>query len=560
MKQILSYIYLYFVVFSNAQDINNTWQLGNNTIKFNTNPPTVSSAGVVNQYGNASISDQNGNLLFYTDGIKVWNKNHQLIYNIGFHNSAYQHMHQKVIIVPQPNSNRYYIFVTIPDQMLNSSNNTLHRYLYCVVDFSNNPLGEIVVYRSFLNYYGDLLGQGFNGPLTVVKNNANDGYWIIVQAVNDIGTTNNNLLSYKLISTGLVLQPVISPFSNTLTSPINQRLSFKFSPDNTKMGVLESSYSDRSNFFTYDFNSSTGQFTNKQNYSIYLIDSRFCHSFEFSSDSQKVYFASNKIFVKDLLNPSISVRDIATLPSLPTNDPAVQFTPNGHLQRDKNGDIILISSSFSSVKKIENQNSFSLSTVSGSLFNLNHTFNSNFSLPQLIPEFTTLCSSNLSINSNVLTGQENKQASQTINATNQIFNGATAVYHAGNEVVLKNGFVARNGSWFRAYIEGCTGVFVKNNNHNNESNDFVFKSEDVFEIAETIKVYPNPNNGRFEIQLPQETSGSLELYDMTGKVIYTKAFTDLQNMSVDIKNYPKGIYLLRVNTATDSFTQKVIRN
>src|ERR1039458_6071077 len=58
----------------------------------------------------ASISDTAGHLLFYTDGISVWNKNHQLMPNgTGLNGDAYG----KVVIVPKPlNDSIYYIFYT----------------------------------------------------------------------------------------------------------------------------------------------------------------------------------------------------------------------------------------------------------------------------------------------------------------------------------------------------------------------------------------------------------------------------------------------------------------
>lgn len=51
------------------------------------------------------------------------------------------------------------------------------------------------------------------------------------------------------------------------------------------------------------------------------------------------------------------------------------------------------------------------------------------------------------------------QASQTITAVNTINVGATGIYHATNEVLLKAGFTAVSGSMFRAYIEGCSNDF-----------------------------------------------------------------------------------------------------
>jgi hypothetical protein len=51
-------------------------------LNFSTCTPTVLSDGQVNtEEGVATISDANGSLLFYTDGIKVWNKLHQVMAN-----------------------------------------------------------------------------------------------------------------------------------------------------------------------------------------------------------------------------------------------------------------------------------------------------------------------------------------------------------------------------------------------------------------------------------------------------------------------------------------------
>src|SRR6185295_10516236 len=66
----------------------------------------------MSQYeGSASIADENGDLLFYTDGLSVWNKNHQIMPNgsgmLGNPSST-----QSALIIPVPSSDSlYYIFV-----------------------------------------------------------------------------------------------------------------------------------------------------------------------------------------------------------------------------------------------------------------------------------------------------------------------------------------------------------------------------------------------------------------------------------------------------------------
>jgi len=53
----------------------------------------------------------------------------------------------------------------------------------------------------------------------------------------------------------------------------------------------------------------------------------------------------------------------------------------------------------------------------------------------------------------------NAEAEHTIESALPIDNNNTVVYHAGEEVLLTDGFMAGDGTTFRAYIEGCSGNF-----------------------------------------------------------------------------------------------------
>ena len=65
------------VTVSCAQQGNN-WYFGAYAgLTFNTNPPTALTNGsLLSEEGCATMSDAQGNLLFYTDGQTVYNKNH----------------------------------------------------------------------------------------------------------------------------------------------------------------------------------------------------------------------------------------------------------------------------------------------------------------------------------------------------------------------------------------------------------------------------------------------------------------------------------------------------
>ena len=80
-------------------------------VNFSTGNPAYIAGGQINTLeGCASISDPQGALLFYTDGSRVWDKNHTVMPNgtglYGDDSST-----SSGLIVPSPNnSNIYYIF------------------------------------------------------------------------------------------------------------------------------------------------------------------------------------------------------------------------------------------------------------------------------------------------------------------------------------------------------------------------------------------------------------------------------------------------------------------
>ncbi len=65
------------------QNSSNIWYFGNRAgLDFNTTPPTALVNGQLNtQEGVATVSNDLGELLFYTDGITVWDRTHQAMPN-----------------------------------------------------------------------------------------------------------------------------------------------------------------------------------------------------------------------------------------------------------------------------------------------------------------------------------------------------------------------------------------------------------------------------------------------------------------------------------------------
>src|SRR5690349_14458742 len=89
-----------------AQRETDNWYFGQNaSLEFNQNgmPASFQNSAMSTMAGCASISDKQGNLLFYTDGETVWNRLHQVMLNgTGLGGSA--QATQCSIIVPKPGS------------------------------------------------------------------------------------------------------------------------------------------------------------------------------------------------------------------------------------------------------------------------------------------------------------------------------------------------------------------------------------------------------------------------------------------------------------------------
>ena len=109
--------FLFSISFSQPNDNKeqrqgNIWYFGENAgLDFNSGSPVVLTDGALSTTeGCATISDAEGKLLFYTDGISIWNKNHQVMSNgSGLYGDPSST--QSGVIIPAPGKdNMYYVF------------------------------------------------------------------------------------------------------------------------------------------------------------------------------------------------------------------------------------------------------------------------------------------------------------------------------------------------------------------------------------------------------------------------------------------------------------------
>ncbi|HEY9178642.1 MAG TPA: HYR domain-containing protein [Flavipsychrobacter sp.] len=77
-------------------------------------------------------------------------------------------------------------------------------------------------------------------------------------------------------------------------------------------------------------------------------------------------------------------------------------------------------------------------------------------------------------------------------------------------------------------------------------------------VAENgIKVYPNPNNGMFTLNLPNAEEAQILISNVSGQVVYKNSVSGTQKVSIDLSSNVKGIYMIQVVSGTNTYHTRV---
>ncbi|MEO6132262.1 MAG: hypothetical protein ABIQ02_10470 [Saprospiraceae bacterium] len=301
-----------------AQTQNNVWAFGHHAgLDFNTAPPTPFESELYTLEGNASISDNQGTLLFYTDGDTVWDKSHEVMPN-GFGLLGGESSSQAALIVPIPDSqNKYYVFTTgdfIPFSGLQFS----------VVDmFLNDGYGDVIAATK-----NTLLLDFSNEMLTAILHSNGKDIWILSHKVNT-----NEFYAYLITETGLSANPVISSIGS-IYQPTGEG-SFPGQIHSSHNGLkIVSAITYKGICEMFDFDAATGMLTNYNNLQP-LIDDQNVYGIEFSPNDSLVYLAgfseiSDSNFVRQvsfLENPP-QVHTVASYPGVSEEFGSLQMGPD----------------------------------------------------------------------------------------------------------------------------------------------------------------------------------------------------------------------------------------
>ncbi|WP_248723661.1 T9SS type B sorting domain-containing protein [Seonamhaeicola sp. ML3] len=258
------------------------FDLANNTIN------SVDNGFLFTNEGCASISDDDGNLLFYTDGKVVWDRTHGVMINgTGLYGDSSST--QSAIIVPKPNDdNIYYVFTVDTTLRETDPNFGLN---YSIIDMSMN-FGLGAVTQKNIN----LLSFCSEKLTAVLKDCITDSIWVITLA-SENGNTDiyDTFHAYEVSELGVNTTSIKSTFPGLALT--ERRGYLRLSPDGSKMAAA----SVTEGLQLFDFDKASGMVSNIRYLNINNFQSPFPYGIEFSPNSQLLYaHASNDFFDENI--------------------------------------------------------------------------------------------------------------------------------------------------------------------------------------------------------------------------------------------------------------------
>ena len=353
------------------------WYFGNGAgLIFDVNSGTVDSTDAANftintNEGCSSISDFNGDLLFYTDGRNIWDKTHTVMpnanYNSGDGLMGDPSSTSSGLIIPKPgNPNQYYVFTVDEPHHQNSfaypnqgpadiNGNPEFSYdsggsVPEADDGFNNGLAYSLVDMTLNSGNGDVVSSEKNIQLmtydpsdqvqasykcaekiTAVEHSDGQSYWVVTQFI-------DKFYSFRIQASGVNTTPVVTTTTPLISVQGYRRNGIgyiKASPDGNKIAVCHrqngntqgQNSNNSGSVWLYDFDNETGVVSNPIN----LNPSSEPYGIEFSPESSKLYVSDNDDVIQFDLDVSNPAATITTVHSGFSFIAALQLGPDGKI-------------------------------------------------------------------------------------------------------------------------------------------------------------------------------------------------------------------------------------
>ena len=262
-----------------SQGENNIWTFGNGSgLNFNTPNPSFFTNSMFSLEGCASISDAFGNLIFYTSGNMVWDKNGSPMPNGNILGNGWDGSGTQAVLILKSLSNpdQYYLFTLDPQEVSLTYSPKLR---YSIVDMNlNNGLGNVMVSQKDI-----VLADEMEERMIAVESDG-CGYWIVGHKRHS-----NVYVSFKLTASG-ISAPVYSIGSTAGYFYGGDVSEMKISPDKSKIAIM---FTSTSAIELGEFNNANGTITNTVSLDSNTSSGYYGYGLSFSPDNSKLYATIN---------------------------------------------------------------------------------------------------------------------------------------------------------------------------------------------------------------------------------------------------------------------------
>lgn len=289
--------------------------------------PTAGTGNITTDEGCFTLSDSDGNLMMYSDGMTIWDASGVAMPNgsglLGGSSST-----QSGIIVPYPGSPGKYYAISVAQEKITNG------ITYSVVDMTlpgngtvNSPLGDVVAGEKNRTLRAGPIDEN----VTAVKKTGSDNYWIIHR--NIVAGNAGTIYVWELSASGFS-----SPVTYTATLPYTAETYLgyiKFSSDGTKFVSPIWNLAIASLFvISGEFNPATGQISGITFRSVFNYSQAYSVEFSLSGDHLYLTRSNSALYHitwNDLRNTGATATDLnLPISNIQMNSDGRIYGINGH--------------------------------------------------------------------------------------------------------------------------------------------------------------------------------------------------------------------------------------
>lgn len=255
-----------------------TWYFGDRAgLSFKNDAPVALIDGRLSAFeGCSTICDALGNLLFYTDGVTVYNRLHQSMPN--GHGLWGSYTTTQTLIIPKPGVEAvYFIFSALAQFDFVGPDST--GFHYSIVDMNLDAgLGDV-------SQKNVLLFKNTTEKMSAIHHANGSDIWLVTHEYG-----NNTFRSYPITIEGIGASPVFSSIGSAHVGGAgmeNVAGYMKLSPDGSRLALA---LYEPKKVEVFDFDAATGQVTGLVSSILVSATSGRCYGIEFSANSNMLYY------------------------------------------------------------------------------------------------------------------------------------------------------------------------------------------------------------------------------------------------------------------------------